>query len=80
MDLRFTSKESLNGGSILVVIAPVLRFAEIGFNADVKIDQLANPYQIISGFGPELLGYPLDEVSKPLGYLQVAVAVRTILI
>mmetsp|Transcript_11390 Transcript_11390/g.41682 ORF Transcript_11390/g.41682 Transcript_11390/m.41682 type:complete len:292 (-) Transcript_11390:153-1028(-) len=61
VDLRFVSTEARNGGNLLVVIAPVLRFADVGFNADVQIDQLATPLQIISGFAPELLGYPLDE-------------------
>jgi len=46
IDLRFASKDA---GNLQVVVAPVLRFADIGFNADVRIDQLNNPDSIISG-------------------------------
>eukprot|EP00879_Flechtneria_rotunda_P002441 GHRR01002638.1.p1 GENE.GHRR01002638.1~~GHRR01002638.1.p1 ORF type:complete len:307 (+),score=44.49 GHRR01002638.1:87-923(+) len=58
IDLRFVNKDQ---GNLQVVVAPVLRFADIGFNADVRIDQLNNPGAIISGFAPELFGRPLDD-------------------
>lgn len=53
IDLRFANKDQ---GSLQVVVAPVLRFADVGFNADVRIDQLNKPEAIISGFAPELFG------------------------
>lgn len=43
-----------------VVVAPVLRFADVGFNADVRIEELGGPDKIISGFAPELFGTPLN--------------------
>ncbi len=58
VDLRFQSKEE---GDISVVVAPVARFADIGFNADVRLQQLVTPEQLISGFAPELTGVPLAE-------------------
>lgn len=58
IDLRYTSKEM---GEIAVVVAPVLRFADIGFNANVKIEDLGDPKKIIQGFGPELYGKPVDD-------------------
>lgn len=58
IDLRFGAKEQ---GSLQVVVAPVLRFVDVGYNADVRIDQLGPPDRIIAGFGPELFGKPLDE-------------------
>lgn len=57
IDLRFSSKEQ---GSLQVVVAPVLRFADVGFNADVRIETIGTPAQIISGFAPELFGKPLS--------------------
>jgi hypothetical protein len=67
VDLRFQSKEE---GDISVVVAPVARFADIGFNASVRLEQLVTPEQLISGFAPELTGLPLQEdgvlsTSKP---------------
>jgi hypothetical protein len=56
--LRFGNKDQ---GSLQVVVAPVLRFVDVGYNADVRIDQLGPPDRIIAGFGPELFGKPLDE-------------------
>ena len=35
LDLRLKSPED---GDVAVVVAPVLRFADVGFNADVKIE------------------------------------------
>lgn len=53
IDLRFANKDE---GKLQVVVAPVLRFADVGFNADVRIDQLNRPEAIITGFAPELFG------------------------
>ncbi|KAF8064524.1 PPD4 [Scenedesmus sp. PABB004] len=58
IDLRFARPDQ---GNLQVVVAPVLRFADVGFNADVRIDQLNQPDAIISGFAPELFGRPLNE-------------------
>jgi hypothetical protein len=58
IDLRFGSKDE---GNLSVVVAPVLRFTDVGFNADVRIEQLGPPERIIAGFAPELFGKPLDE-------------------
>jgi hypothetical protein len=43
IDLRFGGPE----GQLQVVVAPVLRFADIGFNADVRIEQLGDPDKIM---------------------------------
>lgn len=37
------------------------RFSDIPPNADVRINELAPPGRILSGFAPELFGSPLDE-------------------
>jgi hypothetical protein len=54
---RFASPDQ---GSLAVVVAPVLRFADVGFNADVHIEELGPPDKLISGFAPELFGSPLS--------------------
>ncbi|KIZ01281.1 PsbP domain-containing protein 4 [Monoraphidium neglectum] len=58
IDLRFGERQQ---GNLVVVVAPVARFADIGFNADVRIEDLGPPDRIIAGFAPELYGRPLDE-------------------
>lgn len=58
IDLRFSSKEQ---GELSVVVAPVLRFVDVGFNANIKIEQIGTPDKIIQGFGPELFGKPIDD-------------------
>lgn len=60
IDLRYVSKAE---GNLAVVVAPVLRFTDIGFNADVRIEQLGEPDRIIAGFAPELFGRPLEDDS-----------------
>lgn len=52
-------------GSLAVVVAPVLRFIDVGFNADVRIEEIGPPDKLISGFAPELFGSPLA-VRAPL--------------
>mmetsp|Transcript_53499 Transcript_53499/g.170188 ORF Transcript_53499/g.170188 Transcript_53499/m.170188 type:complete len:262 (+) Transcript_53499:308-1093(+) len=57
IDLRFKSAEE---GELSVVVAPVLRFADVGYGADVRIEDLGKPEQIIAAFGPELTGNVID--------------------
>lgn len=58
IDLRYQSKDQ---GDISVVVAPIMRFSDIGFNANVVIEDLGTPKKIIQGFGPELFGKPVDD-------------------
>lgn len=58
IDLRFADRDE---GNLVVVVAPVARFADIGFNADVRIEELGPPDRIIAGFAPELYGAPLND-------------------
>jgi len=58
IDLRYSSKDQ---GEIAVVVAPVLRFVDVGFNANIRIQDIGTPTRIITGFAPELFGAPLDE-------------------
>jgi hypothetical protein len=58
VDLRFRKDDE---GDVAVVVAPVLRFKDIGFNANVRLQELVTPEQLISGFAPELIGQPLQE-------------------
>jgi hypothetical protein len=58
IDLRYGRD---NSGSLQVVVAPVLRFVDVGYNANVRIDQLFTPEVAINGFAPELFGSPLNE-------------------
>lgn len=60
IDLRFVNPEE---GDLEVVVAPVMRFKDIDFNANVKIEDIAPPERIISGFALEIFGSPLA-VSK----------------
>lgn len=57
IDLRFSNKDQ---GSLAVVVAPLLRFIDVGFNADVRIEEIGPPGKLISGFAPELFGSPLS--------------------
>lgn len=57
IDLRFENPEQ---GNLLVVVAPVLRFMDVGYNAEVTIEDIGKPESIIAGFAPELYGKPLD--------------------
>ncbi|GAB4820194.1 hypothetical protein N2152v2_007240 [Parachlorella kessleri] len=58
IDLRFSSDDQ---GKLQVVVAPVLRFRDVGYNADVRIDELVPPERLIEGFAPELYGKPITE-------------------
>ena len=44
-----------------MVVAPVLRFRDVGYNANVDMEFLGTPDKIIAGFTPELYGAPLTE-------------------
>ncbi len=57
IDLRFSNKDQ---GSLAIVVAPILRFIDVGFNADVRIEEVGPPEKLISGFAPELFGAPLS--------------------
>ncbi len=57
IDLRYTNPEE---GGLEVVVAPVMRFKDIEFNANVKIEEIAPPERIISGFALEIFGAPLQ--------------------
>ena len=57
IDLRYGGDQ----GSLEVVVAPVLRFVDVGYNANVRIQELGPPDRIIAGFAPELFGFPLGE-------------------
>lgn len=48
IDLRFGSQDD---GKLQVVVAPVLRFRDVGYNADVRLDFLGEPQKLIEG-GP----------------------------
>ncbi|GIL48055.1 hypothetical protein Vafri_4764 [Volvox africanus] len=58
IDLRYQNKEQ---GDLAVVVAPVLRFMDVGFNAKVNLESVGTPQRVIEGFAPELFGRPLDE-------------------
>lgn len=66
IDLRFTNPEE---GSLEVVVAPVMRFKDISFNANVKIEDIAPPERIISGFALEIFGAPLQVSHATLAIL-----------
>lgn len=51
IDLRFVNQKE---GSISVVVAPVLRFADNDENA--RIEDIGSPEKVIYAFGPELIG------------------------
>ncbi len=46
IDLRYGKEDE---GEAQVVVAPVLRFLDVGFNADVRIEELGPPQRIIEG-------------------------------
>lgn len=63
LDLRFKGDKGITGvkGDIAIVVAPVLRFASVGFNADVRIEDLFTPERAIVGFGTELTGRNVED-------------------
>ena len=71
IDLRFTNPEE---GGLVVVVAPVMRFKDIAFNANVKIEDSAPPDRIISVFALEIFLSPLQLCRHLLECLQSAEA------
>ena len=61
LDLKFASKDKKTGGEASVLIEPVLRFMDVGFNASVKVTDVGDPMKLVTGFGPELIGGPIEE-------------------
>ncbi|KAK1288283.1 hypothetical protein QJS10_CPB19g00016 [Acorus calamus] len=51
IDLRFASPQE---GRLFVIVAPVLRFADLG--DDAKIEEIGPPEKVINAFGPEVIG------------------------
>mmetsp|Transcript_10915 Transcript_10915/g.27540 ORF Transcript_10915/g.27540 Transcript_10915/m.27540 type:complete len:158 (-) Transcript_10915:67-540(-) len=58
IDVRLDNDEE---GKLAIVVAPVLRFLSVGFNADVRIEDIGPPSLLLNGFAPEILGGPVDE-------------------
>lgn len=58
IDLRFRNS---NEGDVSVIVAPVLRFRDVGYNANINMEFLGDPDKIIAGFAPELYGRPLND-------------------
>lgn len=59
IDLRYKNPDE---GDLEIVVAPILRFKDVGFNANVSLNELGvPPERIIAGFAPELYGNPLSE-------------------
>ncbi|XP_068648223.1 psbP domain-containing protein 4, chloroplastic [Aristolochia californica] len=51
IDLRFANSKE---GRLFVIVAPVLRFADLG--EDAKIEDIGPPDKVINAFGPEVIG------------------------
>lgn len=58
IDIRFSNRDE---GELQVVVAPILRFKDVGYNANVGLEDLGSPDKIIAGFTPELYGNPLSD-------------------
>lgn len=58
IDLRYGNRKE---GGLVVIVAPVMRFKDIGFNADVTLEDIGPPDRLILGFAPEIVGSPLPE-------------------
>jgi len=56
IDLRFSNPAQ---GNISVVVAPILRFADLGDNP--TIDMIGSPDKVINAFGPEVIGQVVDD-------------------
>merc|ERR1740138_1850308 len=59
VDARFRNEKV---GDIAVILSPVMRFSDRGFNADVRLDELGTPQKMISGFGPEIMQQNVDDL------------------
>ncbi|XP_058097324.1 psbP domain-containing protein 4, chloroplastic isoform X2 [Magnolia sinica] len=51
IDLRFANSQE---GRLFVIVAPVLRFSDLG--GDAKIEEIGPPERVINAFGPEVIG------------------------
>mmetsp|Transcript_34147 Transcript_34147/g.41299 ORF Transcript_34147/g.41299 Transcript_34147/m.41299 type:complete len:288 (-) Transcript_34147:523-1386(-) len=58
VDLRFTEEST---GDLAVVVAPVLRFIDVGFNASITIEEIGTPSKVIKAFGPEITGHTIED-------------------
>uniref|UniRef100_A0A7S3CD96 PsbP C-terminal domain-containing protein n=1 Tax=Chloropicon roscoffensis TaxID=1461544 RepID=A0A7S3CD96_9CHLO len=58
IDVRFAKDDE---GQLAVVVAPVLRFMNVGYNADVRIEDIGPPEKVLNGFAPEILGGPVED-------------------
>ena len=66
IDVRFKGEGM---GSMFVVVAPVLRFTDAGFGADVRIKDIGPPEKLLMGFAPEILGGPLEDRDLDTTYI-----------
>ncbi|KAL6770662.1 CGL30 [Auxenochlorella protothecoides x Auxenochlorella symbiontica] len=58
IDMRYSSPEE---GALSVVVAPILRFLDVGFNANVTLSDIGSPEKVLTGFAPEITGSPISE-------------------
>ena len=58
IDVRFNSEDD---GGLKVVLAPVLRFADVKEGTNPGIEELIKFDRFMAGFGPELTQSPVDE-------------------
>jgi hypothetical protein len=59
IDCRFAPADGTVGLS--VVVAPVLRFLDLGYNADIRLPDVGPPEKLMAGFYPELFGKTMEE-------------------
>uniref|UniRef100_A0A0F7GXI1 Photosystem II reaction center PsbP family protein n=1 Tax=Apostasia odorata TaxID=280455 RepID=A0A0F7GXI1_9ASPA len=55
IDLRFANSQE---GRLFVIVAPVLRFTDLG--GDATIEKIGSPEKVISAFGPEVIGENIE--------------------
>lgn len=58
IDAKFASESD---GELKIVLAPILRFANIPEESNPKIQDILSLRDFISGFGPELVGEPVQD-------------------
>lgn len=57
--MRFSAPANLV--ALSVIVAPVLRFLDLGYNADIRLPDVGSPEKLIAGFFPELFGKTMEE-------------------
>lgn len=57
--MRFSAPANLV--ALSVIVAPVLRFLDLGYNADIRLPDVGPPDRLIAGFFPELFGKTMEE-------------------